>query len=72
MQVRRVIKKIINKLFPQRWCPLPMDHPARRLNDAEINALKDVLAGFEDNLILSDEVRHQITVGNISTVNNRK
>lgn len=49
-----------------------MDHPARRLNDAEINALKDVLAGFEDNLILSDEVRHQITVGNISTVNNRK
>lgn len=61
-----MIKKIINKFFPQRWCPLPMDHPARRINDAERNALKNLLDGFEDLQKLSNELRHQSTVDNES------
>ncbi len=43
-----------------------MDHPARRINDAERNALKNLLDGFEDLQKLSNELRHQSTVDNES------
>lgn len=36
-----------------------MDHPARRLNNSEINELKNLLEGFEEALILSNELKNQ-------------